>query len=323
MSSDEGRIGVAEIERARQGAGVLELPEAIPLLLSGENVRRWCNGMFTNNIRKLKEGQGNRSGMCSDRGRLQGLLDLYCIDDQAFLIVLDGVDLDWFETRYGMFMVLDDIEHESAGQTITLQGPTAAHVVSAMGLSIPELPHEHVCSTFNSQQIRVCKKDRSGLGGLDLIVNGDVSAVLAALQDAGAVSMSLAALDALRIQAGRAEWPKDGTEKSLIHELAFNEECCAFDKGCYVGQEVINRVDVRGQLSKRLMGIRAAGPLSEGMIVRHEDRDVGTLSSVLVLDGQSYGLSVVRKSVWQPGTVVSLQGEGVSVAGAVSALPFD
>ena len=54
------------------------------------------------------------------------------------------------------------------------------------------------------------------------------------------------AMEMIRVRAGEARWPRDGREKTLIHELGLEAQVCAFDKGCYVGQEVINRVDVKG-----------------------------------------------------------------------------
>ena len=91
----------AEITAARTGAGLIDLSHLPTVTITSPDAKRWCNGMFTNNIRKLTPGTGNRSAMCDDRGRLQGLIDLYCTSDEGFLGVLDGVELSWFEKRYG------------------------------------------------------------------------------------------------------------------------------------------------------------------------------------------------------------------------------
>ena len=86
---------------------------------------------------RLPPGRGNRNAMCDDRGRVQGLLDLYCIREDHFLVVLEGVDAEWFQERYRMFLMLDDIEvDELAGEAtlLSVQGPAAASVLASAGL---------------------------------------------------------------------------------------------------------------------------------------------------------------------------------------------
>jgi folate-binding protein YgfZ len=317
----------AELDAARGGAGLLDLSHLPVILITSPDARRWCNGMFTNNIRKLTPGEGSRSAMCDDRGRVQGLIDLYCTADDAFLGVLDGVALAWFQKRYGMFMVLDDIELEDFEDelvVLSVQGPDAAGLLAGLGLPAPETDHGHLTGSFDGAEVRVARRDRTGLSGLDLIVPAEqAEALWSALIDAGAAPLGQEALDALRILSGQARWPQDGTDKSMVHELRLNEECCAFDKGCYVGQEVINRVDVKGAIQKRLTGLRISGDAPLGSAVMLEESTIGTLTSAAIVHGQQVGLAVLRKTAWEPGTAVTIQpADGPPIPATVVEFPI-
>lgn len=306
-----------EVAAARRGAGVVDLSHVRVMVLRGDDVKRWCNGMFTNNIRKLQPGQGNRSAICDDRGRVQGMIDLYCVGDDTFVATLDGVTEAWFGQRYRMYMILDDIELETpagAPWLLSVQGPQAASVLSAAGLPTPEADHQHAAEGG----VRVTRKDRTGLGGFDVICDDDETAqrLWAQLSEAGAAPLGHAGLDALRVLGGRARWPQDGTDKSMVHELAINEEVCAFDKGCYVGQEVINRIDVKGAIQKRLTALQIDGPAPLGATAYLGDKKIGTLTSAATVGGTTYGLAVLRKTAWEAGTTVELRPED---AAAVSA----
>jgi len=104
----------------------------------------------------------------------------------------------------------------------------------------------------------------------------------------------------------------DATDKSMVHELRLNEECCAFDKGCYVGQEVINRIDVRGAIQKRLTRLVIDGAVPLGAEVRLGEKRMGTLTSRATYGDQELGLGVLRKAGWEEGTelVVSDGSDG-------------
>ena len=320
--------GAAEAGAAgvRAGAGVVDLAHVNLLTLTSEDARRWANGMFTNNIKRLPVGRGNRNAMCDDRGRVQGLLDLYCVREDHFVAVLDGVDADWFGERYKMFLILDDIEVEELDGEATLlsvQGPAAAAALAAAGLPAPEVDRAHALD--DATGVRVARRDRTGLGGFDLIVPvAQAEAIWGALLAAGVRPFGLETLDALRIHAGRAAWPQDGTGKSMVHELRVNEEVCAFDKGCYVGQEIINRIDVKGLVNKRLTGLEVAGDAAppQGAEVLLGDTVVGTISSATAADGRIRALGVLRKTAWDPGTAVVIRAADGDRAATISALPF-
>ena len=306
---------------ARAGAGLIDLAQAHTFALEGPDARRFANGMFTNNIRRLQPGEGNRSAMCDDRGRVQGLLDIYCTDADRFEGTLEGVTAEWFEQRYEMYIVFDDVEmtvSDGNPWVLSLQGPKASNIISHVGLPEPSEAGHHILS---DEDVRVVKKDRSVLGGFDLIVPADqIQSIAQRLLDAGATWMGHHALEALRISGGRARWPIDGGEKTMVHELAINEEVCNFNKGCYLGQEVINRIDVKGQVNKRLSLIVIDEPtdIPIGAVVSLDGSKIGKVSSSTQSDGRVVALAVLWKTAWQAGTEIQVETGTGTVNGSVA-----
>jgi len=257
--------------------------------------------------------------MCDDRGRVLGLLDLVCTGPDRFEGILEGVSAEWFESRYGLYIVFDDVEltvSQEGPWVLSLQGPQAAEVLAQGGLPIPEVG-QHAQMEDGT---RIVSKDRSGLGGFDLIVETDrIEHVWETLREVGAVPIGHQALERLRIEHGRARWPVDGTEKSLVHELGIDAEVCNFNKGCYLGQEVINRVDVKGQVNKKLLKIQLDDSPADllGASVFLDEAEVGTISSAAQTSSGSIALAILRKKAWADGCQVRITTSAGTYTGSV------
>ena len=185
-----------------------------------------------------------------------------------------------------------------------------------MGLPSPEDGH-HILSESG---VRVVSKNRSGLGGFDLIVKpSQIESLWAALVDSGAHPAGFHTLERLRIEHGYARWPVDGSEKSLVHELSIDKEVCNFNKGCYLGQEVINRVDVKGQVVKKLHRIVLDTQPDDliGATILLDDTAVGTITSATDTDTGAVALAVIRKRAWGDGTQVHVSTDSGTFIGSV------
>ncbi len=310
----ESSVECAEVQTC---AGLTDLAHLATAVLEGPDARRFANGMFTNNIRDLEPGQLNRSAMCDDRGRVQGLIDVYCTDPDRFEIVLEGVSAEWFEERYALYIVFDDVNLSTSNTSpwiLSLQGPSAAEVLASAGLPTPV--HGHHIQTESG--IRVGAKDRTGLGGFDLLVpTALVETTWAAVLAGGASAMGHATMEDFRIRSGRARWPVDGNDRSFIHELRLNQEVCNFNKGCYLGQEVINRVHVKGQVTKtleRLIFPREVPAI--GVPVLLDGETIGEISSVTHGAHDSVALAILRKAA-QGAQEVQIETPDGTVSGTI------
>ena len=267
--------------------------------LSGEDVRRWCNGMFTNNIRNMEIGHGSRSAICDDRGRVVGFIDLSCQSDELFFATLDGISLEQFEKRFHMYMMLDDIElHPISTSLLHLSGNHVEQWLAQRQLPLPAGSNRGAWSVVSDRYggVRITRRERVGQPGWDLcpLANQDLQQLLS-------VEYSDHQLyHKIRLSNGRVEWPTDGNPKSLIHELNLNQECCAFDKGCYIGQEIINRIDVKMAFVKQVRKLSLSGQAELGAKLLLGGKEMGELTSV----SGDLGLSVIRKKGWDIGTTL-------------------
>ncbi len=329
MSIAEARttLWLAETALARSGAGVFAGPTGI-LTFVGPDARRFCNGMFTNNIRNLAVGRANQNAMVDDKARLQGLHDVACLADPTdpdsgkpvghFRVTLEGVTVEQFMTRYEKYIIFDDVELtdvSDAWRVLTVQGPDAAGRLTAAGLPVPATEGDVVAVAGDLTGATVTRRARSKAGGYDVCLPaGEVEAWTEKLGP----QLDDAVLERLRVEAGIVRWPVDMGERSLPHELGVVPRMCSFEKGCYIGQEVINRIDVMGQVQKRVWGLVSDVLLEPGTEVRMGDDVVGSVLSGVQEDGFCRALVLLRKAAWTPGLVVDVGGQSARV----SDLPF-
>ena len=292
------------------------------LSLRGVDVRRFCNGMFTNNVRDLPVGGTQRTALCDAKGKLHGLMDLTLVGEQHIRVRLAGVTAEAFEARYGKYIVFDDVELDDESQLwelISVQGAESADALRAAGWAVPA-----VGFAVSSGESEVAWHDRCGSGGFDLLVPRGL-----AFRLDGAAEVSAAEFDRLRVRAGKVRWPLDMPGRYLLHELGLRDEVCSFEKGCYIGQEIIHRVDVMGQIRRSLVGLRAEfdGELPTTLSVEVGGVAVGTATSVMREDPVNapltwMALAVLRHPHHVAGVAVDWVDRERRVPAVTVGLPF-
>lgn len=280
--------------------------------------------MFTNNIRNLPVGRANQNAMVDDKARIQGLHDLACLADSAdvggyFRATLEGVATADFIARYEKYIIFDDLELTDISEdwrVLSLQGPDATHILEQAGVPIPSAEGDVLPLGNDPTGATITRRARSVAGGFDLCVPAAETSEWAArlaLPYADA-----ATLERLRVEAGLVRWPVDMGERALPHEMRAVPRMCNFEKGCYIGQEVINRIDVMGQVNKKVWGLVGAALPEPGTEVKLGDDVVGTVLSGVQEDGFVRALVLLRKAAWEPGKALDAGG----IPMTVSDLPF-
>lgn len=300
-------VDVIALRTALNGAVQAPLPAPGAALFAGPDARRFCNGMFSNNVRDLVVGGWGRHAALDDRGRIWALLTLYDVGDDRFLAVVDGGEAAGaaFVERIQRYLLFDDLTLTSLdlGPGVTVQGAQAAAALGELPVPVPVAGAVALASGW------VLRRDRTGAGGFDVF----------GAQPPGGTRIGAEDLLRLRVAAGRVEWPQDGDDKRLIHELGLRDEVCNFEKGCYIGQETVNRVDVMGGVKRVLAGLLLPGagyvagdPVEVGGAV------VGRLSSPVADGSRTLALAVVQRPADAPGTEVVVRGQ----LGRVAAFPL-
>lgn len=305
---------------ARLGAVVADRSGAAVISAVGPDTRRFANGMFTQNIRDLPVGAATRTAWCDDRGRMLGLADLYVPAADALLFVLDGVPAHEFLARFEKFVVFDDVtltDETARTALITVQGPRADEVMRKAKHPTPQ-------GWVGHGPFGIGRRDRTGLGGYDLLVaREEADPTLAGLIAAGALPGRAEVLEVLRIEAGRPNWPSDMDDKTFPHEVGLRDEVLHFGKGCYVGQEIINRMDTFAKVPRTLVGLVIEGEAPAGATLVADDKPVGRLGSVIRSpDRGVIALGLVKRPHEEPGGLLRVVAGERSWAARVQALPF-
>ncbi len=193
-------------------------------------------------------------------------------------------------------------------------GPEAAGVLERSDLPVPD-------GWDRAGEVVVAS---APLGGLPrfMVVGAETSR----LAEAGAAPAGTLAATAVRVEAGEPVMGRDVDESTIPQEAGLVEGTVSFEKGCYLGQELVARIDSRGHVNRHLRGVVILENVlpPEGAELVDGDRVVGTISSVaesLTLRAP-VGLALVRREV-EPGQVVEVRWPGASARAQVRTLPLD
>jgi folate-binding protein YgfZ len=318
----------SEYETLRAGCGLLDRSERGKLALSGAGAVEFLNGQITNELADLRPGEGRYAAFLTNKGKMLGDLRVLALGAggtvEELLLDTERVALQALFDMIRRFKIGYDVElHKRTLECalLGLVGPRA-HAVLARAADVadnqlPPTEHSHIQS-----QIGTCPARLIATGeGFDLLCDaGDRDAVAAALREAGAMPVSEAAAEILRVEHGRPRYGLDLDETTIPQEAALNARAVSFTKGCYVGQETVARLHYRGKPNRHLRGLRLSAPAGSGAELRLGERVVGRLGSVV--QSPTFGaiaLALVRREA-APGDTVHVGSEGLTAQ--VVELPF-
>jgi len=313
----------SEYDAAREGAALVDLPDRGVLAVTGPLRQKFLHGVLSNDILTLLPGQGRRAALMDAKGHLLALMRVLVGQTEVWLEVA-GSRADLVEEKLTFYRVAAPVRWERRPvEVIALLGPRAREVLARTGCEVPDLePDAHVAGAVAGQPVLVARAgDMPAQGYVLHAESAAAAAAAAALQSAGAVPIGRGALDALRIEDGRPWYGPDITEENLLHETGLVGEYHSPTKGCYVGQEVIARLEARGgNVNRALRGLRLKAAAEAGSAVTSEGKEVGRITTAAVSPRLGpIAMAYVHRSRFEPGTHVEVD----RAAAAVVRLPFE
>lgn len=323
-------VAIDIVSAFREGAAVLERPEVRTLAVTGPDRVRFLNGMVTNDVSALKDGEGMMAVKTSNRGRVEGVLRVRAFADRLAIDLLDVV-AEKVRKTLDQFIIMDDCavaDVSDQREVVAIYGPEARKMLTGIDLAVPKDLPQHFYVARDG--VVVIREAMLGLDGFELHVPfGSGSAVRNSLLGQGAKRASWPDLDVARVEAGA---PIDGREldDDTIPMEARLDPAINMHKGCYVGQEVIARATNLGGVKHILVGVKLSGdeaaqegtPLYSGP----GGPRTGELCSVVWSPNMKcfIALAFVHKKDEAPGTtLVAKPDSGHPIADAlVTALPF-
>jgi folate-binding protein YgfZ len=202
-----------------------------------------------------------------------------------------------------------------------LVGPRAAELLAGLGADVAALaPESHVTVALPGGEARVARASDLPDGFVLHALAEAASALCSALTGAGAVCLGPQALDALRVERGLPWYGRDVTEDNLLHETGLVALCHSPSKGCYLGQEVVARLEARGgNVNRALRGLRLEAPVADGAELRVGEDVVGRVTTAALSPRLGpIALAYVHRNHFAPGTRLDAGG----VPATVAALPI-
>jgi folate-binding protein YgfZ len=315
-----------EYKFARESAGLVDKNYRALVSLTGADRVRYLNAMLTNNIRDLAPGQGNISLLLSPQGRILAEVETLALPDRL-LCVSHAMIREKLVATLEKFIIMDDVTLEDITErmgTVALEGPKTPEIVReicGLGLnSLTELGHAE--ATIAGIACRVVHRTPGAVPSAEFIVD---RAQLAALWNLllekarahGGGPVGYEALNALRLEAGIPWYGYDFDENQIPHQAALEATHISFTKGCYTGQEIVERVRSQGNVQRRRVMLRFSG---DTVPARGEPLFSGTAEVGFVTRAARspkfasvIGMGYVRREQMEPGSKVTWKGGEATV----------
>jgi len=329
-----------EYRALREGVGVLDLSGSGRIELSGGNAVQFLNGLVSNDIKSLQNGDGVLVAFPTLQGKLLALARVYR-DGEALLLEVDGINLEKIVRNLSRFIPAGGFFVRDLGAEtgmISLQGPRTAELIAVLtGVEIGGMVgYRLLTGTIGATSVRIATHRRCGEVGCDLIIpvaglEEVRRMILAAGSGYGGRLVGEESFETARIEAGVAREGVDTGEDYIILETGL-EDAVSYTKGCYLGQEVIARIHWRGQPARQLRGLLPDQPLDSlaELELRAIDgsqagRKVGTITSATNSPalGRPIALGYVHRYYLNTGTILEIfRGEIRLCQAVVTTLPF-
>jgi folate-binding protein YgfZ len=289
-----------ETAALRMGAGLVDLAWRGAIEMTGRDRARFLHGMCTNDIKKLQPGQGCMAAIVNRQGKMVAEMIAYAAEN-ALLLEMDRSNLIPTIDHLNKFLVADDVALKvSDAAVLGLYGPQAQAL-----LGVGDLPDFH----FVMREGVVVARNRTlGVPGYHLLVPAAKSTEAEALLGHGVAPAGLEAHEALRIENGFPRWGADMDATLLPMEAGLEPIAISYAKGCYIGQEVIQRVKTYSEPPRMLvqLSVQDATP---GDKISTETEEVGVVTSA----ADRLALGIVRKEFKAARTPLIIGGKPATV----------
>jgi folate-binding protein YgfZ len=278
-----------ELAALTKSAGVYDLGYMAFLRVSGNDRVRWLNGMVTNTVQSLEEGHSNYSLLLNAQGRILGDATIYGFSDHLSLET-DRSQIARLAAHLDHFIIMDEVElHELDASTTVLgiAGPQSAEILGKLGLT-PPVENAFAPARIDGTAVTVAHAYSPVVPQFELwLPVAALPSLWSALTAAGAVSCGVNSIEALRVLSAVPLYGVDIQERHLAQETA-QTRALNFNKGCYLGQEIVERIRSRATIHRTLRQFSVTGnapALGTGQTIplnaeEAERNPVGELTSI-------------------------------------------
>ena len=301
----------AGYQALRSGAAWLDLSARGKIIATGEDRARLLHAMTTNQVEKLQPGEGCYAFFLNPQGRILGDVNLFCREND-FLLDVEPETREVLYRHLDKYIIADDVTLDDATDrlaALALEGPQALSLAAGLGVPLPEKPWAH--KDWNG--VTVANVSFTGAPGLRLFVTAaEKPRLIHLFQNTGAPEAGLDDARVVRLEHFKPRYGEDIFDSTLSQETQ-QAHAVSFSKGCYIGQEIVERVRSRGLVHRLLAGVEIesnAVPEPETRLF-HGEENAGKMTSAAFSPalGKVVGMAYVRRELAEPGTVLTVNGQ--------------
>src|SRR5215510_1912095 len=324
----------AEYAAVRSAVGLMDLSYRGLLQITGPDRLSFLQGMLSNDLRVLKPFTGQYATLLTQQGKMIADVRVLCALNSFYLDFLEGLK-EKIIAHLNRYLVADEVEiadRSTEYGTFSIQGRQSEALLRKLigQAPLPADSLQHAMVNVDATAICAVYASHTGEMGFDLIVPiAKLSAIARQLTESGkqlsAGWVGEEAQNILRIETGIARYGVDFTEDNLLLEVGL-DDAVSLNKGCYLGQEVVERIRSRGHVNRKLVGLSLEGQksASPGDVIASTDRPVGTITSSVHSPAlaRPIALGYVHKDYWSPDARLIVKHDGISLNARVTDLPF-
>jgi folate-binding protein YgfZ len=316
----------AEYRAARAAVVLADMNFRAFFSFSGPDRQRYLNAVLTSNVRDLKPGQGTIGLLLTPQGHILAEIETFALADRILASSHAMVRERTFSTL-DKFIIMDDVVLEdvtSSTGTLDLIGPRTAELISEMAsVDISEIPESgHIEAALGPIPCRIIRHTWSGHPAATLVMAREQLTALwqeleGSVRAHGGAPAGLEALNSIRLESGTPWFGRDFDESTIPHEAGLELSHISYEKGCYIGQEIVERIRSRGHVNRRLTGLQflAGEPPAPGTKLFVAGNETGHITSAAIspLLGKPIGLGYVRREHSSIGTRLDTSGTTAEV----------
>lgn len=318
----------AEYRWLHESVGLVDKNYRAYLEFTGPDRVRYVNAILTNDIKGLKENHGTVSLFLNPQGHIQAEIETYALGEKLFCVSYAMIR-ERLIPALDKYIIMDDVtltDRTEAYATLALEGPRAAGVAAAVsGVDLNGLDElEMREAKVGGVPCRVSKRSPGGVAGAEFLVeSGRAEALWKILAEAvrkeGGGPVGYRAVNVVRLERGTPWFGYDFGERQIPHEAGLQESHISYSKGCYTGQEIVERVRSRGHVNRVRVSLKFDLPAdpAANAVLWAEEKEVGIVTRTGFSPGVDawIGMGYVRREKAAVGTELAVaEGKAIVVA---------
>ncbi len=306
---------LAEYRAARDSVALIDKNYRAYQRFTGPDRVRYLNAILTNNIQDLATGTGTVSLLLNPQGHILAEIETYALPDHLFCVSYAMIRERLVETL-DKYIIMDDVNLTDEADlfgTLALEGPKSAEAVAQLsGVDLSSLGElSTIDAAVGALPCRITRRSPGGIPGAEFLVARDnLTALWQILAEKvralGGTPMGYSALSTLRLEQGVPWFGYDFDERHIPHEAGLQDSHISYTKGCYTGQEIVERVRSRGHANRLRVSLKflASEPPAPGTPLFADAQEVGyvTRTALSPALGCLLGMAYLRREYSTPGT---------------------